>query len=209
LKKLFVVLLVLVVVVGALWIFVFSGKKKVDNGPKLQPLAVSKHDDAFNHSANKMMDSYYAMLESFVNWDSVAVGKQAIELKSAMDSVNMNAMKADTVIYQTADGALSNAKAELDGLLQDPTFDERKLALNSLTQYVYDFLRTVRYDQTKIYFQECPMAFGEDQPGNWLSKTREVRNPYLGTSHPEHKNTMLTCGGPKDTLNFLLTGPAN
>ncbi len=208
-KKLLGVLLILALIVGALWIFVFSGKKRVDNGPKQQPLAVSKHSDGFNISANKMMDSYYLMVESFVVWDSVAVAKQAAELKQAMDSVNLDDFKKDTVIYETAVSALGNAKAELDGLLLDSSFAEKKLALNSLTQYVYDFLRTVRYDQTKIYFQECNMAFGEDQPGNWLSKTNAVRNPYLGTMHPIHKATMLTCGGPKDTLNFLVNESTN
>ncbi|MBO9657999.1 MAG: DUF3347 domain-containing protein, partial [Chitinophagaceae bacterium] len=54
----------------------------------------------------------------------------------------------------------------------------------------------------KIYWQECPMAFGEDQSGFWLSKTDSVRNPYLGTSHPKYKDGMLHCGAPKDTINF-------
>jgi hypothetical protein len=204
-KKLFGVLLILALIIGGLWIFVFSGKKSVDRGPKQQPLAVSQHSDGFNISANKMMDNYYAMVESFVVWDSAALGKQSADLKAAMDSVNMDDFRMDTVIYETAAAALSNAKAELDGLIQDSAFEEKKLALNSLTQYIYDFLRTVHYDQTKIYFQECYMAFGEDQPGNWLSKTNAVRNPYLGMHHPVHKATMLTCGGPKDTLNFLVT----
>ena len=204
-KKLLGVLLIMALIIAGLWIFVFSGKKSVDRGPKQQPLAVSKHSDGFNISANKMMDSYYAMVESFVVWDSAAVAKQAADLKLAMDSMNLEDFKKDTVIYETAVAALGNAKAELEGLLLDSTFDEKKMALNSLTQYVYDFLRTVRYDQTKIYFQECYMAFGEDQPGNWLSKTKVVRNPYLGTMHPVHKATMLTCGGPKDTLNFLVS----
>ena len=42
------------------------------------------------------------------------------------------------------------------------------------------------------------------QPGNWLSKTSDVRNPYLGTQHPKYKDGMIGCGGPKDTLNFLM-----
>ena len=48
------------------------------------------------------------------------------------------------------------------------------------------------------------MAFGEGNAGNWISKTDAVRNPYLGTKHPEYKDGMLQCGGPKDTINFML-----
>jgi hypothetical protein len=61
----------------------------------------------------------------------------------------------------------------------------------------------VKYDREKLYWQECPMAFGDDKPGNWLSKTVAVRNPYLGNKHPEYHDKMLGCGEPKDTINFI------
>ena len=44
-----------------------------------------------------------------------------------------------------------------------------------------------------------------DESGNWLSKTEDVRNHYLGTSDPVHGNKMLNCGGPLDSLNYMIT----
>jgi len=35
-----------------------------------------------------------------------------------------------------------------------------------------------------------------------------VRNPYLGTQHPKFKDGMVNCGGPRDTLNFMLKDAA-
>jgi hypothetical protein len=67
---------------------------------------------------------------------------------------------------------------------------------------MYNLLRTVRYDRSKIYLQECPMAFGDDAAGLWLNNSDEVRNPYLGLHHPKYKDAMVDCGGAKDTLNF-------
>jgi hypothetical protein len=204
-KKFLTVLLLLAVVIAGLWLSFFKNKKDPDPGPKQQPLAVSKHSDIFNISAQKMIGSYYSLTEGFVLWDTVSVNKYAQELKVNLDSLRLDQLQKDTVIYQTASSVWANAKAEIDGLLKDGSLEEKRLALNSLTQYIYDLLRTIRYDQSKIYFQECPMAFGEEQPGNWLSKTPAVRNPYLGTQHPKYKDGMVGCGGPKDTLNFLVT----
>jgi hypothetical protein len=63
-------------------------------------------------------------------------------------------------------------------------------------------LTAVKYDRAELYWQECPMAFGEDRPGNWISKTKDVRNPYLGTKDPQYGNKMLNCGAPKYTIKF-------
>ena len=204
-KKFVTVLVVIVLVIGVLRLFVFNSKKNADPGPVQQPLTVSKHTDVFNLSAQKMITAYFSLTEGFVVWDTLAVAKFANELKTSLDSLRLSELKKDTIIYETATGIWTNAKSEVDGLIKDQSIDEKRLAFNSLTQYIYDLLRTVRYDQSKIYFQECPMAFGDSQPGNWLSKTVEIRNPYLGTQHPKYKDRMLTCGGPKDTLNFTIS----
>ena len=207
-KKFFPVLLILILALAGIWLVFFKGKKETGPEDRQQPVSVSKHSDVFNVSAQKMINSYYDLTEGFVVWDTNTVNKYALELKANLDSLRLDQLQKDTVIYQTATGVLGNAKSEVDGLLKDGSLDEKRLALNSLTQYIYDLLRTIRYDQSKIYFQECPMAFGEDQPGNWLSKTAAVRNPYLGTQHPKFKDGMVNCGGPRDTLNFMLKDAA-
>ncbi|MBS1576853.1 MAG: DUF3347 domain-containing protein [Bacteroidetes bacterium] len=203
-KKLVTVLLIAALLIIGAWFLFFRSKPEVDNGPIQQPLTVSKHTDMFNQSANKMLASYYDLTEAFVNWDSAAVNNRSSELKAAIDSLKLSELQRDTIIYETAVGIRDNVKSEMEGLINDKSLEEKRLAFNSLTQYVYDLLRTVRYDQSKIYFQECPMAFGDDHPGNWLSKSVDVRNPYLGTQHPKYKDKMLNCGGPRDTLNFMV-----
>lgn len=208
-KKLLPVVLIVALLVIAVEFFFFRNKPQADNSPIQQPLTVSKHSAVFNMSANKMLDAYYNLTEAFVVWDTSAVNTRSNELNSAIDSLKLSELQKDTIIYETAAGIRANAKSEIEGLINDPSLEEKKLAFNSLTQYVYDLLRTVHYDQSKVYFQECPMAFGEDHPGNWLSKTVAVRNPYLGTQHPKYKDEMLTCGGPRDTLNFMLANTSN
>jgi len=151
-----------------------------------------------------MLNSYYQLTEAFVNWDTASINKYGNEFKVALDSVQINELQKDTVIYLTALDPLANAKTEINSILADPSINEKRGSLNILSDNIRSLLVTVKYDQAKIYWQECPMAFGEEKPGNWLSKTIDVRNPYLGTKDPKHGDNMLECGGPKDTINFIM-----
>ena len=197
------ILLLTLAIIGVLsWYFFVTKKKPKDETPKQQPITVSEHSDSFNVALNKVMTSYYALTNDFVNWDSAAVNSQAAELKANLEAVNFAELEKDTIIYQTAITFVDAAKGELETILQPADLTAKRRALNNLSDNMYNLLRTIRYDRSKIYLQECPMAFNETEPGVWLSKSDEVRNPYLGLHHPKYKGGMLECGGPKDTLNY-------
>lgn len=201
LTMLFAILLLLI---GLARYFLFpEGGRSSQHGPTPPPLSVSRHSEAFNRSVETLLSRYYAMAEGFVNWDTVVLQQEGRALAAAFDSVQLDELQADTLIYQTAQGPFEQAKAELSAILADPSWNEKRGSLNILSDNLRSFLTVIRYDRSKIYWQECPMAFGEDRPGNWLSPGVEVRNPYLGTKDPEYGDKMLHCGGPRDTLNFL------
>lgn len=205
-KKFFAILgILLVVFVGSVYFIYFRGGKKRPKGPKPVSLVVSKHSDSFNQSVQSLLDAYYNMSEAFVNWDTTAISTSGNQLKLALDSLKIDELKVDTTgIYESALDPLNNAKAEIAAILSNPAIDGKRLSLNNLSENLRLLFIVVKYDREKMYWQECPMAFGEDKPGNWLSKTDIVRNPYLGNKHPQYKDEMLTCGGPKDTLNFMV-----
>ena len=204
-KKVFAILGILVLLLaGYLW-YAFKGGKKGPKGPKPVALSVSKHSPAFNQSVQTALDAYYGMSEAFVNWDTAVIAANGNQLKSALDSLKLEELKIDTTgIYESALDPWNNAKNEIANILAEPSIDKKRTAFNSLSENLRLLFIVVKYDQGKLYWQECPIAFGEDQPGYWISKTDEVRNPYLGNKHPEYKDGMLKCGGPKDTINFML-----
>jgi len=201
LRVLFILLLLLIGIIR--YLFFGNGGSNHSN-TKPEPLTVSKHSEIFNKSMQAMLNSYYQLTEAFVNWDTVSINKYSNELKTTLDSVQINELQKDTVIYLTALDPLANAKTEINSILADPSINEKRGSFNILSDNIRSLLVIVKYDQAKIYWQECPMAFGEERPGNWLSKTIDVRNPYLGTKDPNHGNSMLECGGPKDTINFMM-----
>lgn len=204
-KKVFAIFgILLLLLAGYLW-YAFKGGKKGPKGPKPVALSVSKHSPAFNQSVQGVLDAYYGMSEAFVNWDTTAIATLGNQLKTALDNLKIDELKVDTTgIYESALDPFANAKSETARILNEPSIDSKRTALNSLSENLRLLFIVVKYDQGKLYWQECPMAFGEDQPGYWLSKTDEVRNPYLGNKHPTYKDGMLNCGGPKDTINFIV-----
>jgi hypothetical protein len=197
------ILLLTLAIIGVLsWYFFVTKKKPKDETPKQQPLAVSQHSDSFNLAINKVLFSYYALTNDFVNWDTAAVSSHASELKANLQATNFNELQKDTAIHQTAVTFVESSKAELEIILQPHDLATKRRALNNLSDNMYNLFRTVHYDRSKIYLQECPMAFNDAEPGVWLSSSDSVRNPYLGLHHPKYKSEMVECGGPKDTLNF-------
>ncbi len=205
-KKVLIVFVVLVLVAAGylVWAFKFKSSSKGPKEPPPVPLAVSRHSDAFNQSAQDLLQQYYDMTEAFVNWDSVNVAAKAAGLKTALDQFRVDELQRDTIIYQSALDPLANAKQQAETIATAPTLAEKRVALNTLTDNIMQLMVTIKYDRAKMYLQECPMAFGEDKAGIWLSKTDAVRNPYMGLKHPQYKESMLECGGPKDTINFTV-----
>ena len=205
-KKVLIVLVVLVLIAAGYlaWAFKFKTGSKGPKGPEPIPLAVSKHSDSFNQSAQDLLQQYYDMTEAFVNWDSVKVAATATSLKNALDNLKIDELQQDTLIYQSALDPLANAKAQTDLIISEPSLAQKRVALNTLTDNIMQLMVTIKYDRAKMYLQECPMAFGEDHAGIWLSRSDSVRNPYMGLKHPEYKASMLECGGPKDTINFMV-----
>jgi len=120
-----------------------------------------------------------------------------------MDSLKFDDFKSDSLVYQTAIQQLGGTRTELSGLMGEKTLAGKRKELNMVSQDLYDFLRTIRYDSHKIYFTECPMAFGEDNPGDWVGTTSDsarILNPYLGNKHPQFGAEMVHCSQIKDSL---------
>ncbi len=165
-------------------------------GPKPEPLSVSKHSSAFNESLQNVLNAYYDMTDAFAASDTVAIHKAATVLKDAFENFKIDELKQDSVIYLTVIDPVNNARAELKSILQDPSIEEKRGSLNILSDNLRNLLVVVKYDLAKVYWQECDQAFGEDRPGNWLSRYTESKNPYpLKNNQP--------CGTPRDTLNYM------
>lgn len=182
----------LLLIIGLLRFFVFTDRPALPD-TKLAPVTVSAHSESFNLALENMLDNYYKLNASFAKADMDAIALTGQELKTTLDSFKLEELKKDTLIYQTALQPFENAKAELAAILADPSINEKRGSLNVFSNELFSLLNTVRYDRAKLFWQECVNAFGEDKPGNWISKTEQSENPY---GQPG-------CAEIKTTINFM------
>lgn len=156
-----------------------------------------------------VLDAYYKMTEGFVNWDTTAINSAGTELKNALDSLKIDELKKDSLIHISSLQPYENAKTEIAAIIADPFIAEKRGSLNILSDHIRNLWSIVKYDRERSYWMECPMAFGDDKPGNWLSRTEEVVNPYLGKKDPKYGDGMLHCGESKVTIDYMPAPPAD
>lgn len=198
-----IILLVVLALLGvATWYFFVTRPKPDVETPKQQALVVSRHSEAFNQSISDVLNMYYDLSEAFVNWDTAAVTVRANALKTGLDGLKLDELKKDTAIYQTAVSFQEAFTKDIATLTGPNDLNTKRLAYHSFSQNFYDLLRAIQYDNQKVYVQQCPMAFNDTETGVWLSKTENIRNPYLGLHHPKYKGGMLECGEVRETIDF-------
>ena len=204
-KGLFIIAIVAVLVGGYFAIFSKKDKDKeqTTSQPEKQPrLAISKNPPEFNEALSAVMNSYYAVKDALVNWDSSAARNEAKTLTSLISKVPLNALQADSNIVLTAKNFAGAASAESDKLAASNTITDQRREFSVLTDNLYSLINTVRYDKEVIYYDKCPMAFNEAEEGYWLSRDSAIVNPYLGNKHPKYKGSMVTCGDVEQTVDY-------
>lgn len=185
---------VLLLFIGLARYLFFPGScSSKESGSKTSPLAVSRHSQSFNQSFENMLNAYYKMTDSFAGNDTAAINQSAIYLQSALDSLKIEELKIDSLIYQTALQPYNNLKSEIVSIIADPSIVEKRGSLNIFSNELLTLLSTVHYDLAKLYWLECDRAFGEDRPGNWLSRSEKSINPY----------GRQNCAEIKSTINFV------
>lgn len=200
-KKVVLILLLLLLVVGGYYWYRISYMGKGDQGPKQQALALKKNSAAFNGAVATAMNAYFEMKTAFVDADTTLAKISCRKFIQLMDSIPLNELKNDTAkIYDMAYVDYTNIQSNAASLLQQTDILEMRKDFGMVSENLYPFFRTINYEGEKMYWQNCPMAFGEEKGANWISSTREIFNPYLGKNHPEYKGTMLHCGQVKDTI---------
>jgi hypothetical protein len=175
-----VLLIYVVLIAGILtWYYGVGKEKGIFGGSKGKALKVSKHSLQFNQSMEDIMAGYYKMTGDFVNEDTLAINKTAGKLKTALDSLKIEELKKDSSIYQTAFLFWDNTKTEISGMMTDPSLQAKRESLNLFSNELFTLLLTIRYDLSKLYWQECSSAFGDDTAGNWISEGEQSKNPYV------------------------------
>lgn len=196
------IILLLLVLAGAFAVYWFQFRDAGGpEAPKQQALMVSKHSAAFNSSIDSLLQFYFEIKNAFVEADSLKAKQAGIIFVTFLNRLNIEELKKDTSgIFETATVFLNDVKANAESIGKQQNITDMRQDFKALNENIYPLLKTIHYEGKKLYWQNCPMAFGEDKGANWISNTEEIVNPYMGKKHPEFKAGMLHCGLVQDSI---------
>lgn len=191
-KRLLAIIFLAVVLFGAYWFFF-----KKDSHPseaKQHAIKIKKHSEEFNQSIANALNEYFNLRNAFADGDTVKIKAQVPKFNASVDSIKLDDLKKDdSLILASVQQQVSDIKANADDILLQKDITEMREDFRMVSENLYPFLRTIAYEGPKLYWQNCPTAFGQDKEGSWLSNSSEIINPYFGKNHPE-------CGELKDSL---------
>jgi hypothetical protein len=176
-------------------IVLFACNNDQGQGSKDMSGVPSKHSAEFNQSVQAILNNYYQLTDAFVRWDSAALPSLAASLGQSLDSLSADENDSVDLNY------IAQSSRQVSYIQGEGTLEEKRHALQSLTDNLVQFLNAVEYDQQKLYLQECPMAFNDTESATWISEADSIRNPYLGLYHPKYGKGMLKCGENKEVID--------
>lgn len=141
--------------------------------------------------SGEILAAYLKLKNALTTDNDKEAATVATDLVKALKTIDKTAMSAEqnTVFTEVEADAIEHAEhiaANVGNLVHQREHFE------TLSADVYDLVKATGAGQ-KLYYTHCPM-YNNNKGANWLSETKEVKNPYLGQA-------MLTCGTVKEELN--------
>lgn len=165
-------------------------------------MTLKKHSEGFNAHINQVVGTYLEIKDAFVEADTMLVKSKTNLFLKLLNEIDTVELKKDTaMIFETVLASINDVRANATSLVEQTDITEMRKDFSSLTDMMYPtFFKAIQYEGPKLFLQNCPMAFDDVIPANWISNSEEVVNPYLGKKHPKYKAGMLHCGEVKDTI---------
>ena len=166
------------------------GGMNIENNEQSSTIESIEVDPEFVKQLTAFYEAYLKMNEAFIATDAAKVGAEAKNTSKVLATVQMELLKGDT--HMAWMDQLNVMKPSLQKIGNSGDIAEQRLEYATFNQAFYKSLKMFGLDNETAYYQYCPMA-NNDQGAFWLSKTKEIRNPYFG-------DMMLSCGETRETI---------
>lgn len=131
-----------------------------------------------------ILSGYLAMNSALVESDSEGAAEAGKQILSGLEKVELNTIPEDKM--ERYKELAANIKEDSEFIIEDVGhLDYQREHLEDLSNDMLELIELVGTTQ-KLYKIHCPMV-SNDKGADWLSDTKEVKNPYYG-------DAMLTCG---------------
>ncbi|MCJ7466343.1 MAG: efflux RND transporter periplasmic adaptor subunit [Maribacter sp.] len=131
-----------------------------------------------------LFTAYFAMKDALTNDQMKEAQRAATEILKGIEGIDMTLFKDES--HDVWMGLSSNLKNTMQQLANLKTIAEVRKAFQQISNDMISLENVFRPYGETTYVIHCPMA-DSNKGGDWLSTSKEIRNPYFGHS-------MLTCG---------------
>lgn len=169
----------LILSLGANGLFA-QGKKNTIQVPK-----------AFRTQLGSVFQSYLEIRDALGGDDVKSAAAGAKELKENLNAINnFQLITTQRSEWKKQAKLLTTSAQEIQ---ESSDINTQRSAFYGLSNALTETLKAYGPIDKTLYRQHCPMAFN-NQGGDWLSDSKVILNPYLGTKMPK-------CGVTKETFS--------
>jgi hypothetical protein len=169
-----------------------GGKNNVPEGAPLT--TQGNNSDIVNYGIVGIVNEYYAIKDAFVLENDAIINQHALAMQKGIDTLDLKSVQGTNLEKDKNTQLISEIVAALKTLLNEKEIDAKRKPFQTISDKLYDLIKSVRFDKQIIYLEHCPMAFNQTG-ANWLSNTPDIKNPYI-------PKKMIDCGEVLDTLDF-------
>lgn len=158
----------------------------VNTVPDLKPLV----NGAFASQWHAAIRAYLEVKDALVATRPVEAARKAEQLLQVLNVVPVRDAAPELQTWWQE--RLGGLKAHCRKLADEQDIEAQRRQFLFVSELMIQHVRALGSGSTALYVQYCPMAFN-NQGGDWVSRQREVLNPYFGEA-------MLRCGVVKDSF---------
>ncbi len=141
--------------------------------------------------ASEVLADYLTLKNALTNDNDKEAAAAATELSKSLKNMDKSSLNAEQLkVYNDVE---ADAREHADHVASNAgNLVHQREHFETLSAEMYELVKATGAGK-KIYYTNCPM-YNNNKGANWLSETKEVKNPYLGMA-------MSTCGSVKEELN--------
>jgi Protein of unknown function (DUF3347) len=133
--------------------------------------------------------SYFSLKDALVKSDGTAAATAAAQLVKALKAVPMDKMEHSAHMVWMKN--LPALQEDAQHIADTKDIKHQRDHFVTLSEALHAVAKAFEPGET-LYYQHCPM-YNNGKGANWLSRDKEVKNPYYGSK-------MLSCGSTVETL---------
>lgn len=137
-------------------------------------------DSRQKHQLSQLLSEYYNIKDALVAGNSNIASQKADEFIKT----------ANTIDYKLiSEGNINTLLKDASPISDTKDIKKQRQHFSNLSNNMATLAKAMKLTNQPIYQAYCPM-----QKANWLSSSKEIKNPYFGSA-------MLTCGKVVETIN--------